>query len=114
VNSKGDVNTQVVPSLGVSVDVTVPKPNPDKGPTTTVGAGTPGGVQLSGGVNLQNGSVSGVTVSVGAGIGFKSLEKINPAGLNVGTDKEGAKSFGRALKDIFVKGAAAVGFIGPI
>lgn len=61
-NSKATVSGQVLPSFGATIDVRVPAPNPANGPGGTVSGGIP---VLSGALNINNGTVSGVTVSVG-------------------------------------------------
>jgi RHS repeat-associated protein len=80
-----DVNAQAIPSAGATLDVTVPKPDPSKGTTTSVGVGTKI-IGVAG--NFQDGKLTSVTVSVGYNTAPGKVDEINKAGLNVSTSPE--------------------------
>lgn len=92
-NSKGTVSGQLLPSFGPTIDIRMPAPNPADGPGGSVSAGIP---VVSGALNINNGTVSGVTLSVGytQGVGI-------PGGPNVSAEVPVMQRMGNAVMNSF-------------
>ena len=80
----------MIPSVGATVDLTIPKPDDSKGPTASVSTGTKA---VGASANIQDGKVTSVTGSAGFVVGPKAAEKI-PGGENV------SASFGKVIDTI--------------
>ena len=92
VSSKGTVSGQLLPTAGGTIDVRMPAPNPAAGPGGTVSVGEPSGT-ASAALNINNGSISGVTLSVGYTTGLVRA----PFGLNASAETPVLNRIGRAL-----------------
>ena len=91
VNSTGTVSGQVVPGIGQTVDLRMPASNPMDGSGGSLSAGTS---VASGALDINNGGISGVTLSVGYVAGPPV-----PFGLNSSADLPVLQRMGDAIGD---------------
>jgi RHS repeat-associated protein len=90
-DSKETFSAQLLPSIGATIDVRMPAPNPANGQGGAVSVGTP---FVSGAVNINNGGVSGITLSAGGTIGVGA-----PLGVNASAEPAVYQRIGNTINN---------------